>query len=161
MLSYLMWSAIVLTAALNAGQPVDRVALSLTREYGRALYRDCRLNITIYEGQGRANWNCTLNIEPVKIVRAERALTRQEVAVYFSLSRSSDLCSGGATGLDGREGDGMLETLMTRCSDGRVAVLVTSGNPTFDANKSRRQLLDRLYSLEQELRKSAAPPKSP
>ena len=156
---YLISSALVVPAAYTARQPVEQFALSLTREYGRALYRDCRLNVGAHEGQGRATWHCTVNIEPAKHVRAERALTRQEVADYSSLSRSSDLCGGGATGVDGRAGDAVLETLMTTCSDGLVAVLVTSGNPTFDTNKSRRQLLARLYSLEAELRKSAAPPK--
>jgi hypothetical protein len=55
--------------------------------------------------------------------------------------------------------DRELETLQTNCLDGSVAVLVTSGNPTFKAQGARRQLITRLYAMEEELRKSAAPPK--
>jgi hypothetical protein len=62
----------------------------LTREYGRAIYRDCRLDITIFEGQG-AGWQCTLNREPPKSVRAERALTPQEVRAYSDLLRTVEL----------------------------------------------------------------------
>jgi len=36
---------------------------------------------------------------------------------------------------------------------------VTSGNPTFNAQGARRQLIGRLHAMEDELRKSAAPPK--
>jgi len=155
----LICGALLSTAAYAAGQPVEQIALSLTREYGRAIYRDCRLDITIFEGQGRAGWQCTLNREPPKSVRAERALTPQEVRAYSDLLRTVDLCGGGHMGIDGRAGDGVLETLTTRCSEGSVAILVTSGNPTFNTNESRRQLLDRLHSLEEELRKSATPPR--
>lgn len=45
------------------------------------------------------------------------------------------------------------------CSEGNVAVLVTSGNPTFEANGARRDLLNRLHVLEEQLRKAAPLPK--
>ncbi len=140
-------------------QSDDNVALTLTRQYGRARFRDCRLDVTVFERQGQTALQCTFNIEPPKSLRAERALTPQEVTTFSALMRGSDLCSGGHTGRDTRAVDGVLETLMAGCSEGHVAVLVTSGNPSFAANDARRQLLDRLHALEDELRKAAPPPK--
>jgi hypothetical protein len=90
-------------------------------------------------------------------LRADRALTSDEVTTYSELVRTADLCSGGHTGVDGRPADAVLESLMTNCPDGGVAILVTSGNPTFKTNERRRHLLDRLHTLEDGLRKSAAP----
>jgi hypothetical protein len=51
--------------------------------------------------------------------------------------------------------DGVLETMMTNCSDDRVAVLVTSGNPTFRTNNARRRLLERIHALEAQLQEIA------
>jgi len=48
---------------------------------------------------------------------------------------------------------------MTNCSESRVAVLVTSGNPTFREYNARRKLLDQLQALEAELHKAARPSK--
>ena len=155
----LFLSSVTVVAAYTAGQPVERVALSLKREYGRALYRDCRLDVTIFEGQGRTSLHCNVNSQPPRVLREERALTSDEVKTYSELVPTADLCGGGHTGVDGRPVDAVLETLMTNCPDGRVAVLVTSGNPTFKANERRRQLLDRLHALEDGLRKSAPQPK--
>ena len=140
-------------------QSADDVALTLTRQYGRALYRDCRLDVTAFERQGRTALRCTFNIEPPKSLHAERPLTPQEAAAMSALVRAGDLCSGGHIGRDTRASNGELETLLTACSKGHVAMLVTSGNPTFQANDARRQLLDRLHALEDELRKAARPPK--
>ena len=145
--------------AASAAQSADNVALSLTREYGRALYRDCRLDLTVFERQGRTALQCTFNIEPPRSLRAERLLTLQEVTAFSALVRAGDLCSGGHIGRDTRASDGALETLLTACPKGQVAVLVTSGNPTFQTNDPRGQLLARLHAIEDELRKAAPPPK--
>lgn len=157
MLKLAVWWSLCATATL-IGQPADNVRLSLKREYGRALYRDCRLDVTIFEGRGGAALRCTYNIEPPRILRAERTFTEADVTRLATLARASDLCTGGHTGTDARADDGELETLMTNCSEGRVAMLVTSGNPTF-ANNPRRQLLEHLHALEAELRKAAQPRK--
>jgi hypothetical protein len=160
MIRHLICGALVaITEASMTGQTPDTVALSLTRQYGRALYRDCRLDVTIIQGQGRTALQCSFNIEPPKNLRAERTLAAHEVTAFSALVRTSGLCNAGHTGRDGRAGDGVLETLMTNCPEGRVAVLVTSGNPTFSENDARRQLLDRIHALEDELRKSAPSPK--
>ena len=157
----------VLLVAFNAiaiaGQKGDgtteNFSLSLRREYGRAAYRECRLHVGVFDAGGRTALWCHFNIEPPKYLRAERALTREEIAVLSTLARASDLCVGGHTGRDGRAVDGVLETLLTTCQDGLVAILVTSGNPTFSTSDARRQLLDYLRALEEQLRKSAPPPK--
>lgn len=150
-------SVAYLVLALGSGnQPTDGMQLSLTRQYGRALYRDCRVDVVVFERQGRTQLHCTWNTEPPKPLFAQRALSAQEVQELSKLASASELCSGGHLGQDGRSGDGVLETLLTTCREGQVAVLVTSGNPTFKASGARRQLLDRLDALEAELRKSTS-----
>ena len=146
------------TATLNVQEPKE-AAFSLTRQYGRALYRECRTDVTIVGGQGRAGLHCTLNREPPQSLATERALVAEELTAFGDLVARSELCGGGHIGKDTRAGDGFLETLMTECAGGSVAVLVTSGNPTFATEGARRQLLERIRSLEDELRKSASAPK--
>ena len=158
MLKYTVCWSLVATVTL-IGQATDNVRLSLKREYGRAVYRECRLDVTIFEAQGSAALQCTYNVEPARILHAERALAQPEVTQLVALARASDLCTGGHTGTDTRGGDGELETLMTNCSESRVAVLVTSGNPTFHEYNARRKLLERIYALEGELHKAAQPSK--
>jgi hypothetical protein len=158
MITYLVAPLLALTAAF-AAQSVGEVTLTLTQQYARALYRDCRLDVTVFLGQGRIALHCALSSEPSKSLHADRTLTPDEVKAVSALVAASDLCGGGHTGRDERAGDGELETLQTNCLDGNVAVLVTSGNPTFTAQGARRQLIGRLYAMEDELRKSAAPPK--
>jgi hypothetical protein len=160
MLKYLICCAahLAMMGAPNA-QSADNVALSLTRQYGRALYRDCRLDVTVFERQGRTALQCTFNSDPPRSLHAQRPLTPQEVAAVSALVRAGDLCSGGHIGRDTRASDGELETLLTACSKGHVAVLVTSGNPTFQTNDARRQLLARLHAVEAELQKAAPLPK--
>lgn len=109
--------------------------------------------------QGRTAGQCTLNVDPPRDLRAERSLTPQEAAALTALVRAADLCGGGHIGRDARAVDGELETLLTACANGQVAVLVTSGNPTFQANDARRQLLARLHAVESQLLKAAAPSK--
>ena len=152
-------AASVTMAALSMSQPASNVSLSLRREYGRALYRECRLDINVFERKGRAALQCTDNNEPPKVLRAERELVPGEATGLSTLVGASDLCSGGHTGLDNRPNDGVLETLTTACPEARVAILVTSGNPTFSSNDARRRLLERMHALEAELQKAAPPPK--
>ena len=133
--------------------------MSLKREYGRALYTECRLSLVVFQRQGRASLWCALNTAGGKSLRAERELTPQEAAEFPALVAAGKLCSGGHLGRDDTASDGILETLQTRCSEGDVAVLVTSGNPTFKTNDARRGLLDRLHILEEQLRKAAPLPK--
>ena len=146
------------TTTLVVQEP-KRAAFSFTRQYGRAVYRECRIDVTIVGGQGRTVLHCTLNRQPPQSLVMERSLVAQEVTVFSDLVAKSELCGGGHIGKDSRQLDGVLETLMTECAGGGVAVLVTSGNPTFATNGARRQLLERIRTLEDELRKSASAPK--
>lgn len=150
---------LLLIGAPAPGQRSDTFSLSLNSEYGRALYRQCRLSVVAFRDEGRGQLYCTLNIDPPKAIYVDRKLTSAEVKTFADLVSASSLCSGGHLGQDTRASDGMLETLLTNCAAGQVAVLVTSGNPTFKTDGARRQLLERLHAIEQELRKSAPPPK--
>jgi hypothetical protein len=85
------WSLVA--AATLIGQAPDNVRLSFKREYGRALYRECRLDVTIFEARGRAALQCTYNVEPARILHAERALAQPEVTQLVALARASDLCT--------------------------------------------------------------------
>jgi len=143
----------------STDQSVGDISLSLRTEHGRALFRDCRLDINVIDNRGRTSLECTYSSESPKVLRTERTLTRTEISDVSALAGASDLCSGGHVGRDETALDGELETLMTRCRDNRVAVLVTSGNPTFSSNDARRRLLERMHALDAELLKSALPPK--
>jgi hypothetical protein len=160
MLTYAICAAVlVTTVGSSLGQAVNNVTLSLRREYGRARYRQCRLDITVSDGKGRTALECTYNIEPPQTLRAERVLEPAEMNELSTLVGASDLCTGGHIGRDDRASDGVLETLMTACSEARVAVLVTSGNSTFNTNKARRRLIERIHALEAELGEATRPPK--
>ena len=147
-----------LTAA-SVSLAADNVTLVLRQDYGRALYRDCRLDINVVNGIGSAALLCNYNRQTPATLHADRALTPREAADFSTLVSESDLCSGGNIGRDERAGDGVLETLMTTCQGSRVAVLVTSGNPTFTSNDARRRLLERIHALEADLHKAGQPPK--
>jgi hypothetical protein len=147
------------TAAVACAQSSNNIVLTLEREYGRALYTQCRLGVVVFERQGRVSLWCALNMPGGKQLSAERALTSKEAAELPALVAASDLCGSGHIGRDDTASDGILETLQTRCPGGTVAVVVTSGNPTFQPDGARRSLLDRLYSLEKDLQRKAPEPK--
>ena len=155
------WFSVMLlaTAAVANAQPSDNIVLSLKREYGRALYSQCRLGVVVFERQGRASLWCALNMPGGKQLSSERALTSKEAVELPALVAASELCGSGYIGRDDTASDGILETLQTRCPGETVAVVVTSGNPTFQPAGARRSLLDRLYSLEKDLQRKAPEPK--
>ena len=163
MVRYLLCAAMLLVAAGAHGQPSTdgHVVLTLKREFARALYTECRLSLVVFERQSRASVWCAFSTTPGtpgRSLTAERMLTPKETVEYPALVAAGRLCSGGHLGRDETPTDGMLETLQTRCSGNEVAVLVTSGNPTFKTDDARRVLLERLYVLEAELRKAAPRP---
>ena len=155
MVRHFSCAALLATVAVAQAQSTDQVLLSLKRDYGRALYTQCRVNIVVFEHQGRASLWGSLNTPGGKQLSAERALTSQEATELPALVVASDLCTSGYIGRDDTASDGILETLQTRCPGGNVAVLVTSGNPTFKTNDARRRLLDRLHIVEEDLRRGA------
>jgi hypothetical protein len=119
MVRYLICATLlVITAAAHAQSSTDHVVISLKREYGRALYTECRLSLVVFQRQGRASLWCALNTAGGKSLRAERQLTPQEAGEFPALVAAGKLCSGGHLGRDDTASDGILETLQTRCSEG-------------------------------------------
>jgi hypothetical protein len=134
-------------------QPEKSIQLSLHQEFGRALYRECRLDVGTHGGAGTASVYCVWNDKAATVLSGERKLTAEEASRLAGLARDSRLMSGGHIGTDTRAGDGMLETLRVTDATG-TAVLVTSGNASFTTG-ARRRLLDMLQSLRYELEKRA------
>jgi hypothetical protein len=135
-------------------QSEKSIQLSLHQEYGRAVFRECRLNVGTYGGAGTATVSCVWNDKAATALLRERKLTADEASRLVGLARDSNLMSGGHIGTDSRAGDGILETLMVTDSTAATGVLVTSGNASF-ATGPRRRLVDWLHSLLAELQKSA------
>jgi hypothetical protein len=84
-----------------------------------------------------------------------RDLTSDERSRFTKLVRPSDLCGGGHIGTDPTPHDGVLEMLRADCGDGRVAILVASGNPTFTGGQARQHPVDWLHARIVELEKTA------
>ena len=79
-----------------------------------------------------------------------RKLSAAESADLRRLSGAARLFDGGYAGVESTASDGTFEILTV--TDGRTAVLVTSGNPSF-AKGPRKELLDWLHRQEEALRK--------
>ena len=138
-----------------SAQPARAIQMSLKQEFGRALFSECRLDVVVYGGPGRASVYCVRNVSkaPPSELQHERALTPEEANQLLVLARGSNLLSGSSVGADLTASDGIFETLKVTES-GQTAVLVTSGNSTFTMG-SRRNLLELLHTLLNELMKSA------
>ena len=143
-----------LMALLLPAQAEKTIQLRLQQEYGRAVFRDCRLDIGVYEAAGRASMRCLRNHPQATELLRGRALTGEEVARLRGLVRESKLMTGGYIGTDTTASDGVFETLKVLDGTATAGVLVTSGNPSF-VTGPRRQLLDWLRALLSELQKSA------
>jgi hypothetical protein len=134
-----------------AAQSDRAFALQLEQEYGRARYESCQMVISGFERNGSVHVRCVTHTRSRASVEAARQLTLHEIDEIQSLASDADLCGGGYAGRDFTPSDGVFETLRAECQDGRVVILVTSGNPTFEANRARAKLLERLHSLRQQL----------
>ena len=132
------------------------VQLSLKREYGRSLFRECQLDVTILDGKGRSGLRCSGSAAPGSpgSVSRDRPLTTSEIGDILKLSQASDLFAGGHVGTDSTAVDGLFETLRVTEPGRRTAVLVSSGNDSFTIG-SRRDLIRLLYSILNELQKAA------
>ena len=146
---------LALAQPASSAQPATAIQMLLKQEFGRALFSECRLNVVVYGGPGRASVYCVRNVSkaPPSELQHERALTPEEANRLLLLARASNLLSGGNVGTDDTPSDGIFETLKVTES-GQTAVLVTSGNSTFTMG-SRRTLLELLHTLLNELMKSA------
>lgn len=124
--------------------------LTLHQQFGKAAFRECRLDIMTYDGEGSAYVRYVPYSErPTEMLR-QRKLTGEEVHRLVGLVREGDLFAGGHIGIDGTGSDGPpFETLRVSV-EAETGVLVTSGNPTFTTG-ARQQLLDWLQALLREL----------
>ena len=146
----------MLFAVGATGSSAQMLQISLEQRFGRAGFRSCDLNVRIVERTGRSAMRCVWNTSrPVADLRAERALTSQETERLRALMAGGEILSGTATGKDVASTDGITETV-TIYRGGALTVLVASGNPSFDAG-SRRQLLNLLHSILEDLVRRAAP----
>ena len=148
--------ALVFVSIEPSWAQLTNVQLSLRREYGRSLFRECRLDVTIADGKGRSRLTCSRTSSPEGSgsVTRDRDLTASEVSDILKLSEASNLFAGGHVGTNSTAVDGLFETLMVTESGRRTAVLVSSGNDSFTIG-SRRDLIRLLYSLLNELQKAA------
>ena len=144
-----------LLSMLMSAQASDKsLRLSVHQQFGRALYRECQLEIGTYDGAGTASLRCVRNVTPASELLRRRSLTAEEVRRLVALARESDLFSGGHIGIDGTGSDGPPYETLRVSREAITGVLVTSGNPTFAAGP-RGRLLDLLHTLLQELQDSA------
>jgi hypothetical protein len=139
-------------AQSSVGKPPKGLHLTLTRAYGRAIYRECELHVGVYEGRGAADLWCEPNTVETLRPRwtARLNLTGQEIAQLEALFAAAKLYGGGHVGCDGRSQDGLFETLKVDTNDGTV-VLVTRCNASFDDQSARRELLALLRTIEARL----------
>ena len=135
-------------------QSEKSIRLTLHQEFGRAVFRECRLDVGTYDGaSGTAAVRCVRNVTPPTDLLRERRLTAEEANRLVGLARESNLLAGGHIGTDMTAADGIFETL-TVTDAAKTGVLVTSGNASFTTG-ARRNLLDLLHTLLYELQKSA------
>ena len=151
----------ILTVALiSIAQPgwaqLTNVNLSLKREYGRSLFRECQLDVVIAQTRGRANLVCsrTSSGDAGGSATRGRDLTASEAGDILKFAGSADLFGGSHIGTDSTATDGLFETLRVTEPGKRTVVLVSSGNDSFTIG-SRRDLIRLLYSLLNELQKAA------
>jgi hypothetical protein len=130
--------------------------LSLIRDYGRALYLECRLDIVMFAAKGQAWLRCSYagkdgrgrSIPPLT---AHEEMAPAEAKQLGDLVKQSALYeSGEHVGTDNTPSDGIFEVLKLRAST-RTVVVVTSGNPSFAQKPARKELLSLLTRIEKRL----------
>lgn len=143
----LLWALIPML--VRAQPATGNVQLSLQQQFGRAVFKECRLDVVVYGDAGTASMRCVRNVVPPTQQIRQRKLTAADATRVAGLVGASNLFGGGHIGKDGTPGDGILETLRVSQSVG-TAVLVTSGNDSFTAG-ARRELLDWLHAVLRDL----------
>jgi hypothetical protein len=135
-------AGLISVAQASASPTTDNVMLSFSRNYGRSVFSQCRLDVVVYESRGNAALWCDSTASdgkgrPIPDVNARQELTSDETKQLTATVRSARLFDGGHIGTDSRPGDGIFETLQL-VKNGQTVVLVTSGNPTFDTDGARK-----------------------
>jgi hypothetical protein len=152
--------AVLISPAQASPLPTtENVMLSFSRNYGRSVFSQCRLDVVVYESRGNAALWCDSTSSdgkgrPIPDLNARQELTSDDTKRLTANVLSARLFDGGHIGTDSRPGDGVFETLQL-VKDGQTVVLVTSGNPTFDTEGPRKQLLSLLNAIEKRLRDKA------
>lgn len=152
--------AVLVSLAQTPAPPTtDNFILSHSRNYGRSVFSQCRVDVVVYESQGSVTLWCDSTAldskgRPVPDLNARQELTSEETKRLTATVRSARLFDGGHIGTDSRAADGIFETLQL-LKDRQTVVLVTSGNPTFDSDGPRKQLLSMLNDFEKRLRAKA------
>ena len=142
-----------------AQEPAGDFQLSLMRQYGRHIFSDCRVDLTVSQGRGVAALHCNYSGSdskgrPMPALHAREELAAAESRRLADLVRASALYGGEHIGTDDTAADGTFEVVKLR-SSGRAVMVVTSGNPTFERDESRRRLLASLRALEKRLADAA------
>ena len=142
----------------KVGQAPRGLHLTLIRDYGRAIHRQCRVHAGVYEGYGVTELWCDYAPSNKKFapLTARIELTAEEVNRLDALFTAAKLFEGRHVGCDGTPSDGIFETLKVYTNAGTV-VLVTTCNTSFEDDAARRELLAMFKTFEDRLRKSARP----
>ena len=127
--------------------------VSLEQRFGRAKFRSCELNVQVVDRIGRSTLRCVWNISPPTEFTSARALTSHETRQLMELTGDDKTWSGSSSGKDLRSVDGITETVTIR-HGAKTTVLTASGNPSFDTGV-RRQLLDLLHLITEDLQRTA------
>src|SRR5262245_12781622 len=163
-------SLLISAGSAQGQQPVDAVAqgrnqflqggaLTLTQDYGRAIYSRCAFTVVYFQpplpGTDRAELRCTPNVRPsIDDVFASRMLSADEAAAIAKVAAASGLYSGGHAGNFGAAAgsEGPFERLEVGhcCGNGDTVVLIVTGNQTF-MQGNRRTLLDLLIKWREPL----------
>jgi hypothetical protein len=153
----LLLAGVLASAAPANGQTWGGI-LTLTEEFGRALFSRCVFTVFYnrppLSGSDRLELHCTPNIRPrLDDVVATRRLTAEEVETVATLALASELYSGGHTGYSAAAGsEGPFERLEVGRCCGREdqVILITTGNATFSTG-ARGKLLSLLHEWRRPL----------
>jgi hypothetical protein len=132
---------------------LEGVALTLDRS--SMVARECRLTVFLSSGPAIARLGCQYGnelVEPSPLLIAEEPLVPVEWTRLLALARAADLFGGGHFGVGGGGNDAPFETLHVTGERNVSAILVASGNPTFESEGPRRHLLEALLAIWDRLR---------
>src|SRR5262245_19164975 len=148
-------TVVLISVAEPSWAQLTNVQLSLKREYGRSLFRECQLDVGIAQSRGRTILTCSRSpADASGSVTRSRDLTASEAGDILKFVGASDLFGGRHIGTDSTATDGLFETLRVTEAGRRTVVLGSSGNDSF-TDGGRRDLIRLLYSLLNELQKAA------